>query len=140
MEKRCFASGRGNKEKNRKKHKMDDFQKAMSDWISLKKTLAQVGDDLKKLRTREKELKSYISTYMKESDTKVVNLRKGKVTLKVSERRGALSKEAVKKGLLIYFQEDEIKTESALNCIFDNLDIKTSHSISLTGLPLKGNA
>ena len=45
-----------------------------------------------------------------------------------------MNKDAIKDGLLQFFGGDEAKVEGALNAIQDNLKVKESTSISLTGI------
>jgi hypothetical protein len=71
---------------------------------------------------------------MKKQDIDKINLKGGKVTLKVSQKTGSFTKAAVQNGLGIYFQGDEVRTESAMTCILDNIKKTETESISLTGL------
>ena len=112
----------------------DDFRKAMSDWVAIKSQLTEARKDMKVLNTREKQLKEYIASYMKNVHIDSVNLKKGKVTMRVAERSGTMTKAAVQNGLNIYFQGDETRTEAAMNCILDNIDKKETTVVSLTGL------
>ena len=66
-----------------------------------------------------------------------INLRKGKISVRKSVRKGSMTKDAVKDGLLKFFGGDEVKVEGALNAIQDNLKVKESTSISLTGIKEK---
>jgi hypothetical protein len=106
----------------------------MADWVSLKQQLTEARKDMKVLNTREKQLKDYIANYMKNVKIDSVNLKKGKVTMRVSERSGTMTKAAVQNGLFIYFQEDETRVEAAMNCILDNIDKKQTTVVSLTGV------
>ena len=112
----------------------DQFRVAMKDWVDLKQQLASARKDMKILNTREKQLKEYIKNYMKKQAIDKINLKGGKVTLKVSQKSGSFTKAAVQNGLHIYFQGDEVRTEAALTCILDNIEKKESEVISLTGL------
>ncbi len=108
---------------------------------------------MKILNTREKQLKQYIADYMKGVKIEVVNLKKGKVTVRTAERAGTMTKAAVKNGLDIYFQGacpvheyaseptlkfvfagDETMTEAAMNCILDNIDKKETTIVTLSGV------
>ena len=112
----------------------DQFRVAMKDWVDLKQQLTSARKDMKILNTREKQLKEYIKNYMKKQAIDKINLKGGKVTLKVSQKSGSFTKAAVQNGLHIYFQGDEVRTEAALTCILDNIEKKESEVISLTGL------
>ena len=115
----------------------DQFRNAMSDWVELKKQLTSARQDMKILNNREKQLKEFIKNYMKTSKIDLVNLKKGKVTLRSSIKTGSMTKAAVKNGLNIYFQGDEVRTEAAIHCIIDNIEKTESDVISLTGLNKK---
>jgi hypothetical protein len=112
----------------------DQFRMAMKDWVDLKQQLTSARKDMKILNTREKQLKEYIKNYMKKQEIDKVNLKGGKVTLKVSQKSGSFTKAAVQNGLNIYFQGDEVRTEAVMTCILDNIDKKETEVISLTGL------
>jgi hypothetical protein len=112
----------------------EELRKAMSDWVELKKQLAEVRKDVKVLNDREKELKSYIKSFMETEKIDLINLKKGKVTLKTSKKKPPLSKKAVEDGLLVYFQGDQIRREAAMNCIYDNMEEKSSSTITLSGI------
>jgi len=115
----------------------DDFRKAMSDWIELKKQLSEARQDMKVLNHREKELKQYVMNFMKEQKIDKVNLKKGKVTVRNTKKTETLKKQHVENGLKTYFQGDEVRLEGAMTCILDSLEQKESSVISLTGLNSK---
>jgi hypothetical protein len=112
----------------------EQFRSAMKDWVELKQQLTSARKDMKILNTREKQLKEYIKQYMKKQEIDKVNLKGGKVTLKVSQKSGTFTKAAVQRGLGIYFQGDEVRLEAAMTCIADNIEKVETESISLTGL------
>ena len=112
----------------------DEFKKAMSEWVELKKQLTEVRKDVKVLNQREKSLKDYIKDYMSEEKIDNVNLKKGKVSLKTSVRKPALSRKAVVTGLMIYCQEDETHVETIMTCIEDQLEKKETSTITMTGV------
>jgi len=115
----------------------DQFRTKMSEWVTLKKQLGEARKDMKLLNNKEKELKTYIMSFMSDKGIDNVNLKKGKVSLRATKKKQALTKDKVESGLLKHFQGDEVKTETAMNCIIDNLEIKNSNIISLTGLNTK---
>jgi len=112
----------------------DAFRTAMRDWVDLKKQLTSARKDMKVLNTREKQLKEYIKQYMKNQAIDKVNMKGGKVTLKSSQKSGSFTKAAVQKGLNLYFQGDEVRTEAAMTVILDNITKTDTEVISLTGL------
>jgi hypothetical protein len=115
----------------------DEFRKKMAEWVNLKKTLVDARKDVKILNEKEKELKSFIMKFMEKEGIDNVNLKKGKVTLRNSNKKETLTKERVQNGLLKHFNGDEVQTETAMNCIVDNLEVKKSSVISLTGVNKK---
>lgn len=117
----------------------DEFRSKMSEWVNIKKTLEEARKDVKVLNQKEKELKTFIMKFMQNEGIDNVNLKKGKVSIRNSKKRETLTKDRVQAGLLIHFNGDEVKTESAMNCIIDNLETKQSSSISLTGINTKKN-
>ncbi len=115
----------------------DDLRTAMSDWVALKTQLAEARKDMKILNTREKELKEYIATWMKSTETDHIKLRKGQVSLKTSVRSGTMTRAAVERGLLDFFRGDEVQAEAALMCILDGIESRETTVISLTGVNKK---
>jgi Family of unknown function (DUF5760) len=115
----------------------DQFRSAMSDWVEIKKQLSNARSDMKVLNNREKQLKEFIKNYMKSQKIDLVNLKKGKVTLRTTQKKSSFTKAAVVAGLTIYFQGDEVKVESVMTCINDNLDTSQAEIISLTGIKTK---
>ena len=95
----------------------EQFRGKMSEWVNLKKQLGEARKDMKVLNNREKELKSYIMSFMSDKGIDNVNLKKGKVSLRATKKKQALTKDKVESGLLKHFQGDEVKTETAMNCI-----------------------
>ena len=112
----------------------EDFRKAMTDWVELKKQLGEARADMKVLNQREKELKQFITGYMKEEKIDKINLKKGKVSLRETNKTEPLKKEHVEMGLRTFFNGDEAKIEGAISCIMDGLGKKSSSVISLTGI------
>ena len=117
----------------------DQFRTAMTDWVELKKQLTSARQDMKILNTREKQLKEYIKNYMKNQKIDKVNLKRGKVTFRVGQKTGSMTKAAVVYGLGVYFQGDEVRTEAAMTCIMDNIQKTETEIISLSGLNKKTN-
>ena len=62
----------------------EEFRSAMADWVQLKTQLTEARKDMKVLNEREKQLKEFIKTFMKNQSLDLVNLKKGKVTLKTT--------------------------------------------------------
>jgi len=115
----------------------DEFRGAMADWVQLKTQLTEARKDMKILNEREKQLKEFIKTFMKNQSLDLINLKKGKVTLKTTVKKSSMTREAVRNGLSVYFGGDEAKVDGAIQCIIDNLDSEEADVISLTGLSRK---
>ena len=116
----------------------DEFRKYMAEWVELKRQLTEARKDMKVLNTREKKLKDYIANCMQNTKIDTVKLSRGeKVTMKTTNRAGTMSKDSVVRGLDIYFEGDEVRTEAAMNCILDNIARKDVRTVSITGLNKK---
>jgi hypothetical protein len=102
--------------------------------VDLSKQLSEAKSDIKVLNQEEKRLKETVKRHMIDQGIDTINLRKGKISLRKSVRKGSMNKDAIKDGLLKYFGGDEVKLEGALNAIQDNLKVKESTSLSLTGI------
>jgi hypothetical protein len=109
----------------------------MADWVQLKTQLSEARKDMKVLNDREKQLKEFIKTFMKNQSLDLINLKKGKVTLKTTVKKSSMTREAVRNGLNVYFGGDEAKVDGAIQCILDNLESEEADVISLTGLSRK---
>jgi len=115
----------------------DEFRIAMANWVEIKTQLAEARKDMKILNNREKQLKEYVKGYMKDHKLDLINLKKGKVTIRTTTKRATFTKEAVQTGLGVYFNGDEVSVERAMTCIMDNLPTSETEVISLTGLEKK---
>jgi len=112
----------------------DEFRTAMANWVELKQQLTEARKDMKVLNDREKDLKKFISGYMKTEKIDNINLKKGKVAMKSSNKTAPLTQKAFVAGLMVYFDGDEAQVEAVMTCIKDNLEKKETNTISLTGL------
>ena len=105
--------------------------------VELSKQLSEAKSDIKILNQEEKRLKESVKKHMIDQGIDTINLRKGKISIRKSVRKGSMNKDAIREGLLKFFGGDEAKVEGALNAIQDNLKVKESTSISLTGIKEK---
>lgn len=115
----------------------DEFRTAMSQWVEIKTQLGDARKDMKILNAREKQLKEFIKGYMKSKELDLVNLKKGKVSIRTTTKRATFTKDSVQAGLTIFFTGDEVSVERAMTCIIDNLPTSEAEVISLTGLEKK---
>jgi|TARA_B110000444_G_scaffold68564_1_gene64441 hypothetical protein len=112
----------------------NELSETVSKLVDLSKQLSDAKSDIKILNQEEKRLKENVKKHMVDQGIDTINLRKGKINLRKSVRKGSMNKDAIKDGLMSFFSGDEAKVEGALNAIKDNLKSKESTSISLTGL------
>ena len=112
----------------------NELSESVSKLVELSKQLSEAKSDIKILNQEEKRLKEAVKKHMVTQGIDTINLRKGKISLRKSVRKGSMNKDAIKDGLLQFFGGDEAKVEGALNAIQDNLKVKESTSLSLTGI------
>ena len=112
----------------------NELSESVSKLVELSKQLSEAKSDIKILNQEEKRLKEAVKKHMITQGIDTINLRKGKISIRKSVRKGSMNKDAIRDGLLQFFGGDEAKVEGALNAIQDNLKVKESTSISLTGI------
>lgn len=112
----------------------NELSESVSKLVELTKQLSEAKSDIKVLNQEEKRLKESVKKHMVDQGIDTINLRKGKISIRKSVRKAGINKDAVKEGLSKFFGGDEAKVEGALNAIQDNLKVKESTSISLTGI------
>jgi|TARA_B110000977_G_scaffold13286_1_gene16824 acid phosphatase class B len=111
-----------------------DLSESVAKLVELTKQLTEAKSDIKVLTQEEKRLKESVKKHMVGQGIDTINLRKGKISIRKSVRKGSMNKDAIKEGLLTFFSGDETKVEGALNAIQDGLKVKESTSLSLTGI------
>ena len=112
----------------------NELSVTVSKLVELTKQLSEAKSDIKVLNQEEKRLKESVKKHMVDQGIDTINLRKGKISIRKSVRKAGINKDAVKVGLSKFFSGDEAKVEGALNAIQDNLKVKESTSLSLTGI------
>jgi hypothetical protein len=112
----------------------DELPNSVSKLVELHKQITEARTDIKVLTDAEKALKSHIKKLMLDNGLDVINLKKGKISVKKSVKKGGLNKNSVKQGLSQFFEGNEDQAETALKVILDNLPTKESSTLSLTGL------
>ena len=112
----------------------NELSESISKLVELTKQLSEAKSDIKVLNQEEKRLKESVKKHMVDQGIDTINLRKGKISIRKSVRKAGINKDAVKEGLSKFFSGDEAKVEGALNAIQDNLKVKESTSLSLTGI------
>ncbi len=111
-----------------------DLSESVAKLVELTKQLTEAKSDIKVLNQEEKRLKESVKKHMVGQGIDTINLRKGKISIRKSVRKGSMNKDAIKEGLLKFFGGDETKVEGALNAIQDGLKVKETTSLSLTGI------
>ena len=117
----------------------NELSDSVSKLVELSKQLSEAKSDIKILTQEEKRLKETVKSHMVGQGIDTINLRKGKITIRKSVRKGSMNKDAIREGLLKFFGGDEAKVEGALNAIQDNIKVKESTSLSLTGIKEKAS-
>lgn len=112
----------------------DELSNSVSKLVELNKQITEAREDIKVLVQAEKSLKMQVKKLMTDNGLDVINLKKGKISVKRSSRKQGLNKTSVKDGLVNFFDGNEQQAESALKVILDSLPTKESTSLSLTGL------
>jgi hypothetical protein len=112
----------------------NELSESVSKLVELSKQLTEAKSDIKILTQEEKRLKEQVKKHMVNQGIDTINLRKGKINLRKSVRKGSMNKEAIREGLLKFFGGDEAKLEGALNAIQDTIKVKESTTLSLTGI------
>ena len=115
----------------------NELSESVSKLVELTKQLSEAKADIKVLNQEEKRLKENVKKHMVDQGIDTINLRKGKISIRKSVRKGSMTKDAIQEGLLKFFGGDEAKVEGALNAIKDGLKVKESTSLSLTGIKEK---
>ena len=115
----------------------NELSESVAKLVELSKQLSEAKSDIKILNQEEKRLKEAVKKHMIGQGIDTINLRKWKISLRTSVRKGTMNKDAIREGLLKFFGGDEAKLEGALNAIQDTIKVKESTSISLTGIKEK---
>ena len=102
--------------------------------VELSKQLKEAKSDIKVLNQAEKQLKELIKANMLKQGIDTINLRKGKISIRKSNRKSGMTKETVRSGLETFFGGNEAQVEGAMNAIQDNLTVKESVSLAVTGI------
>jgi oligoendopeptidase F len=102
--------------------------------VELSKQLKEAKSDIKVLNQAEKQLKEVIKKNMLNQGIDTINLRKGKISIRKSNRKSGMTKDSVRSGLETFFGGNEAQVEGAMNAIQDNLTVRESVSLAVTGI------
>ena len=105
--------------------------------VELSKQLKEAKSDIKVLNQAEKQLKELIKANMLNQGIDTINLRKGKISIRKSNRKSGMTKDTVRSGLEAFFGGNEAQVEGAMQAIQDNLTVKESVSLAVTGIKYK---
>lgn len=112
------------------------FKDATVELVALKIQIAAARKDVATLNTREKQLRKFVTQYMKlnyaEDTIKVAG--DVKISYKVKHTKGSITRDVIKRGLSSYFGNDEVKVEGAFKAIEDAVSTKKVESISISGM------
>jgi hypothetical protein len=92
--------------------------------VELSKQLKEAKSDIKVLNQAEKQLKELIKANMLNQGIDTINLRKGKISIRKTNRKSGMTKETVRSGLESFFGGNEAQVEGAMNAIQDNLTVR----------------
>jgi uncharacterized protein (DUF342 family) len=112
----------------------DELATSVSKLVELNKQITEARSDMKVLTQAEKALKSHIKKLMMDNGLDVINLKKGKITVKTSVRKTGLNKDTIKEGLNVFFEGNSAQAENALKVILESLPSKETSTISITGV------
>jgi len=112
----------------------DELANSVSKLVELNKQITEARADMKILAQAEKALKLTIKKLMLDNGLDVINLKKGKITVKTSVRKTGLNKDTIKEGLQVFFEGNDTQAENALKVILESLPTKETSTISITGV------
>lgn len=108
-----------------------EYAKKMLEWQNLKKTITGANKDLSALRSREKELKTFLSAYMKANKFDKCNCRDGSTaTLTNRKTKGTLTEKVIKDGLLDYFKNDQKQADECFETLNNHRTPKETTSLA----------
>jgi hypothetical protein len=102
--------------------------------VELSKQLKEAKSDIKILNQAEKQLKELIKANMLNQGIDTINLRKGKISIRKTNRKSGMTKDSVRNGLETFFGGNEAQVEGAMNAIQDSLTVRESVSLAVTGI------
>jgi hypothetical protein len=102
--------------------------------VELAKQITDARKDMKVLVAAEKKLKEQVKSSMVSQDIDTINLKKGKISVKKSTRKSSMTKTNIVDGLRKFFNGDEDSLQKCLAIINENLPVKETTSLTLTGI------
>ena len=112
-----------------------EIKEVMTEWLQLKSQLKAARADISVLNKREKELKVFVQTFMKNQSTdgeKVeVKIQDKKVSLSSKSSRGSITRQVIIDGLRSFFGGNETQVEGAFQAILDAAPVKETDALSV---------
>ncbi len=108
-----------------------EFKQRMQEWVAIKKQLKEARKDISVLTSREKELKKFIQVYMKQNEIDACNMPDAKVSYTQRKYKGTFNRDAVRRGLSVYFSGNEELVNAVMTVIEAQLEGGHKDSISV---------
>ena len=102
--------------------------------VELAKQITEARKDMKVLVAAEKKLKEQVKSSMVSQDIDTINLKKGKIRVKKTTRKSSMTKTNIVDGLRKFFNGDEDSLQKCLAVINENLPVKETTSLTLSGI------
>ena len=80
----------------------DELSNSVSKLVELNKQITEAREDIKVLTQAEKSLKLQVKKLMTDNGLDVINLKKGKISVRKSSRKTGLNKTSVREGLVSF--------------------------------------
>jgi len=112
----------------------NELSSAVQKLVELSKQITEARKDMKVLVQAEKKLKEQVKSSMVSQDIDTINLKKGKISVKKSTRKQSMTKSNIIEGLRKFFNGDEDTLQKCLAIINENLPVKESTSLTLSGI------
>ena len=109
----------------------NDFSSKVKEYITLDEQIKKLSQLVKERRMRMKELSNEIMDEMAENEIDYVNIRKGVLIYDKKEGYKGLSKKVMINGLTHFFNEDEARTQEAMDTIMNTREKVVKSSLKL---------
>ena len=112
----------------------NELSSAVQKLVELSKQITEARKDMKVLVEAEKKLKEQVKSSMVSQDIDTINLKKGKISVKKSTRKQSMTKSNIIEGLRKFFNGYDDTLQKCLAIINENLPVKESTSLTLSGI------
>jgi hypothetical protein len=100
-------------------------------WMKLQEEVSVLNAELKQRQTQSKALKSVILRIMETNKVAALNVSKGTVVHKISEKAEGLSTSFLMKHCKDFFQGDEDRARALLTYLEEHRSVKKAHDLKL---------